>query len=1269
MASAGSIYFDAKLDTKILKNQIKQLSNSILTINIKPKISKGDIQKQLNNITKNGSYHIKVNVDAGKIKNQLNNISKNNSFFIKANIKLDAQSIQKQLDSYFKNNGININQNNNSSVNKAIANYKTFERQLARTKRTINSLRDSYKSLNLANTSANINKKIRYIDKEIAKNKELIKTSKAVLNADKDRNNLTNKQSEAIKKQINETSKLNKQLQQTKANMLMQSKNMAKKEQSATNLANGFGGVSSIIGNLGSGNGIIHTLTSIGQIGGRALATAIGTGLSGGNPIIGQAAGQIVSSIIGILGSLVNLVANIVKTIISVSVKLIKTGIAVIKNLIKSIVDTIRDLPSTIKKIVSKLGNISFSFKMIAASINYAKNVLNQFIGIISQKFSAYGILSFIQDCLEMGSSLTEQYHILKVVTPSFTEYNNALAQSSQYSEYMSTVTEKLGISTVNATKYIAGYASMWKSLGVSSSDSITEMSKSMLQLTSDISSFKDLDYADVYKSLKSVIFGGQTRTGLNLGVDIYVESMKKYAESVGKTWDNLDGAGKAALRLQKIMGDLKFMYGDFAKTSYTWANQQRLLKEQLVNLKSIIGENLIMVFNVWLILLNKCISALATLSSAINGFLKAIGLGKVLQSAGGSISSALDDETEAFNNAADNVGSAGSSAAKKITRSLLGFDKLLNNLSDDSDSGSSSGGGGGSSSAGSLIGIDNSKEEVKKVNNLVTKSIDNLKKSLKKVTKFFKTLWNDFKTYFANPFAEFLQGENGIPRLINNIAKLIDSIDWKKLNKVFKDWFKSLEPLAEFFVNVGLDIQEYFINPLITFFMNNILQGIITTLTKFNNAVDWDKVRKGIQTVLKALEPLLKTIMSAGLWIFENILEPIGEWFFNSVWPKLSKVIANTFSTLQTLFIALKPYWDEFFNDFLKPFGELIGSLFLKKLDSINKWLENLKKNLQDETWVKNNFGFLSDDIEQLKEDLANFDISAIIKDLFNVAIDIIKNADEKFNISENIKTMLSHVIDYVKKEIAPYVIRGLKSLWNDYIVPSLPGLFEKAKNIIWNIVQPIIELAFTKMYEFIWKFWWDILTLQFFAKLAKAISTAIVKAIGGLFGINSKEEKKTKGLGETIVTSMINGFVNFIKSDSIIQTIVKAIKGAFDKAVKLVNFVLPDISFNKNKTSSNPNDSSPIWSTKSIATNIPAFANGGYVHHSPGGSLVRVAEAGEDEHIFGDRKLRQVIQEELGNNNSQVPIVLQIDGNTLGTWMIDYIKGEAKRTGKTII
>ena len=58
MASAGSIYFDAKLDTKILKNQIKQLSNSILTINIKPKISKGDIQKQLNNITKNGSYHI-----------------------------------------------------------------------------------------------------------------------------------------------------------------------------------------------------------------------------------------------------------------------------------------------------------------------------------------------------------------------------------------------------------------------------------------------------------------------------------------------------------------------------------------------------------------------------------------------------------------------------------------------------------------------------------------------------------------------------------------------------------------------------------------------------------------------------------------------------------------------------------------------------------------------------------------------------------------------------------------------------------------------------------------------------------------------------------------------------------------------------------------------------------------------------------------------------------------------------------------------------------
>ena len=71
----------------------------------------------------------------------------------------------------------------------------------------------------------------------------------------------------------------------------------------------------------------------------------------------------------------------------------------------------------------------------------------------------------------------------------------------------------------------------MWKSLGINKNDVIWDMSTKMLHLTSDLSAFKNMDYADVYKSLKSVVFGGQTRTGLNMGVDIYVQSMSKYLE------------------------------------------------------------------------------------------------------------------------------------------------------------------------------------------------------------------------------------------------------------------------------------------------------------------------------------------------------------------------------------------------------------------------------------------------------------------------------------------------------------------------------------------------------------------------------------------------------------------------------------------------------------------------------------------------------------------------------------------------------------------
>lgn len=1097
--------------------------------------------------------------------------------------------------------------------------------------------------------------------------KEIVKTQEKVIENTKKALTLEqaiNKQKKVEKQNQNDLLNQAKQRLKREADLAsLQKNNNASTSQAAQNASKIGSAFSNIdMSSLVKGVGLANQLTNVLASGSKSLIQgitaltstiggALGTALSGGNVLVGQA----VSGIVSMLGNMAQIVVNIIKGVINTAIKIIKGGIQIIRKMF----NFISELPSFIDKVVSKLGNMSITFKALGNVINYCKNLANQFISIIGQKFSAYSIINFIEESLELGSSLTEQMHILEVVTPSFVAYNEALNGASQYSQFMSTVTQKLGISTINATKYLAGYGSMWKSLGVDSSESISQMSKDMLQLTSDIASFRDMDYEDVFKSLKSVIFGGQTRTGLNLGVDIYVDSMKEYAQSVGKVWDEMNGAEKSALRLKKIMEDLNFMYGDFEKTSYTWANQTRFLNEQLDNLKSVIGENLIMVFNSFLIILNKCLGALSTFSYAINNFLKSMGLGKVLESTGANLSSVLEDETSALNDAADSVGSAGSSAAQEIQRSLLGFDKLNNNLTKDNDSSS---GGGVSSTLNDNLILDNNELKAfeEESETLLTKAISNLKDSLKKVGKFFNVLWEDFNTYFAHPFGEFLKGEDGIPRLINGVADLIDGIDWNKINVAFRRWFYSLEPLAEFFFNVGGDIQEHFINPLVTFWSNNILTGYIDTLTKFNHAVDWEKVRKGINNVLKALEPLIEVVMSSGLWIFQNILEPIGEWFLNSVWPILSDTISLTLETIISLFSALKPYWLEFFNEFLVPFAAQIGDNFISGLENFNTWLSTLKDNLNDETWVENNFGFISEDIKKLKSDLENFDIEAIVSDLFTLLGNLISKADETFGISQKFKEMLEKVITFAIDTVAPILVEKVQTLWSEYIKPKIKGWIDD----IWEFVQPYVEDLGTWIVEKLVGFMVDMITLpgNFSLKISKAIGDTFAK----MFLNGSSEEQDAKSLGETIVTCIVNGFTSYIKSQK--DIIYQALKDVFmpsSLGKEFGNWVGSVI--NKDSTST----SSTASATSLIDTaSVLGFANGGYVHATPGGVIAKVAEAGDNEWLLPDKKLRQTIREESGNGyGSQVPIILQLsDGSELGSWLIDLISHEVKRTGKSI-
>lgn len=1104
MPNVGTIYLDAKLNSSGLKKQVTQLGKTIGKLNLNVELSKTSIKSQLKNLSKQG---LKLKVDVEINKNSIDSALKR----IKGKkIKIDVQSNTENMKNNAQNSSKAFNDlsqkvnNVNNSTRNAYQGMNAFYREVEKTVNGINNIQQKGSLVKtLVKDVGGITLVERHI-KEVSNDLNKISSMKlAGKNMASYLNEVKNlkKESTDLKGQLDKTftntGKLkvyqsmleNVRKQQRALSAAYREARTANDTASQNNIRNTqrqiqaerdllsatirttreriassrelIGMSNSIINSLSNvgGSGIISKATQIVSSLGRMIATAIG----------GPVAGAVTGAVINLLGTIANLMVTAIKGAINIIIKVVKGAVEVIKKMF----NFFKELPDTISKAVSKIGQFSVTFRALGAAFNYCNNLAQQFASILGQKFSAYSIVNFVKESLELGSSLTESTHILKVILP---EYFSDIQKMGKYTEYMNNVTKDLGISVINATDYLSNYSSMWKSLGIDNNDAIWDMSTKMLHLTSDLSAFKNMDYADVYKSLKSVVFGGQTRTGLNMGVDIYVQSMSKYLEnlnitldessseldryvaSLNKNWSALDANAKAAVRLHKVLNDLDYMWGDYSKTAYTYANQVRLIKEQFSNLKATIGENLIMTFNWVLTIINKILGALNQLALAMNSFLKTLGFGWILESKG-SISDAISDETDSLNDASESIGEAGSSAAEKIRRSLLPFDKLLNNLTDnDSDSGSS----GNSNSDGgfNLIKDEGISEYVEETETLINKAISRLAQSLKKVSSFFSLLWNDFNTYFAKPFGEFLQGENGIPRLINNIADLIDMIEFEKLNTSFRKWFKSLEPVAEFFVNVGLDIQEYFINPLVAFWTNNILTGIIDTLTKFNNAVNWEGVRGGINSILTTLRPVLESIMSLGLWIFSNVLKPIGEWFMNSAFPAISSALSSFFMAISRIWNALSPSLIEFYKEVLVPFGNAIGDKIISKLQDITNYFNGIDTEWIDE--LKQKLAPLGDDLQVFFDRLSEFDLGGA----FDALVQLIKDADAQFGISKALTDMLGKVFDASFGDdglISKHILPALKELLNqiinsDFVQNDIPSALAK---IVEAIAPTIIQVG----------------------------------------------------------------------------------------------------------------------------------------------------------------------------------------------------------------
>ena len=193
--------------------------------------------------------------------------------------------------------------------------------------------------------------------------------------------------------------------------------------------------------------------------------------------------------------------------------------------------------------------------------------------------------------------------------------------------EWARNAAEAFGESELQAKQFTSTLGAMFKSMGVG--QAATEgMSMSLAGLAGDMASFYNLDPTEAFEKLRSGI-SGETEPLKQLGINMSVVNLEALAMSMGikKSYNEMTQAEQATLRYQYIMNATADAQGDFANTSDSLANQQRILQLEIQTLAAEIGQDLMPIAQEILTIARDGIQWISENKDALEGLAAAAGV------------------------------------------------------------------------------------------------------------------------------------------------------------------------------------------------------------------------------------------------------------------------------------------------------------------------------------------------------------------------------------------------------------------------------------------------------------------------------------------------------------------------------------------------------------------------------------------------------------------------------------------------------------------
>ena len=797
----------------------------------------------------------------------------------------------------------------------------------------------------------------------------------------------------------------------------------------------------------------------------------------------------------------------------------------------------------------------------------------------IQKAFNAIKLTAVVAALIKLTkyttSAASDLVEVQNVVDVSFGK------SAQKVNAWAKTVIKNFGLSQTEAKRTASTFMAMSNGMDIAN-DAGTTMAITLTELSADLASFWNTSQAEAFTALKSV-YTGETETLKKYGIVMTEANLKAFAltQGIKKQYSEMSQAEKVALRYKFVIKTASDAQGDFARNSTTWANQIKILKTQLQELATMIGQVFVKVLRPALIVINKLLSRIIALGNAIS---TAFGGNKVEDTSKGLNSTASSAE-DLTNNLANS-----NEEAKELKKNLMSFDEL--NTLDDS--------GSKENSSNSNVDLGIPTLDIKIDDSTVDPQLQKIAEKIK--------AWRDkIVSFFSDKTVKEVLTDLGkaILNFVKDLSKSIYDLIVEQLTRV--DWKDALVRFTSVTAQIVNEV-------------NNTSQKIVDTIRTLFNQIDWNSLIAGVIATFGNLGIAVFEIVNTIVDTVKKIVEQLELGELINKFAGYFGVLHNAALLLTQVVNALCNAFTIFYDTGLAPIVEWIGEKLADALTFTNEELQKWTN------WVVN----IMPDLNELAQILGEM-VSAlwdILKPLADDAWEVFK--DVISTIGDVLRDVFQFILDHKEAVIA--ALTGITTAFVIYkgavaLGKAVVVAYEIAQGIMWAVMA--VGEGVTKALAVAQEVLNAVMNANPFALVVVAIS-AIVMIITYLWQTSEEFRDFWINLWESI-KDVINKAADFI--GGIIDGIVEAIQKAIDWISNAIDKVKEFFGISgKNSTSTSTSRS---FAKQSIDVNyvpnsIPALANGGVISSPTIAQIGEYAGANSNPEIVAPQSImRDTVQQ----------------------------------------